>query len=377
LPLSGEPTGCVPEFAYEDGWLGGDAAYSVPLGDGRTLWLFGDSFVASRDQPDRQGSAFVHNSVGVSRCSAAGFDIDYAWGRAADGSHAAFLERPGGGWWWLFDGFTHAGQLYLGLLEVEHAEPSGPLSMPFAFSGVQLARVANPDDPPSEWRTDVVSLSADERAFPASAFVVDGDSLYLFTFVSEAGGRYPRGLARVPLAALDGTATRVDWALESLASDGRWKPGIDASDLRILMNDTATEMSVHFHPAIGKWLALYNYPEVGDDFPAERPSDVIWVRTAAALKGPWSEPRAIHRIAELSPESSNDPNTGCYAAKEHPQFSAQRLTVTYVCNLFTGPGEDPNQILRRLLRDMSLYRPVTVRLDLPRELRDLPHAGPR
>ncbi|MEE4608513.1 MAG: DUF5005 domain-containing protein, partial [Desulfobacteraceae bacterium] len=27
------------------GWTGGDGTLSVPLGDGRTLWLFGDSFL--------------------------------------------------------------------------------------------------------------------------------------------------------------------------------------------------------------------------------------------------------------------------------------------------------------------------------------------
>jgi hypothetical protein len=348
------------------------------MADGRTLWLFGDSFIGAPGQRDRRGSRFVHNTVAISTCSPDGaFSIDYEWGRAADGTPEAFLERGEGGWWWLFDGFVHAGRLYLGLLEVEHSEPSGALAMPFAFTGVQLARVANPQAPPRDWRVERVGLSSHARALPASALVVHGSYVYLFTFLNPGGDRYPRGLARLPLRTLDGRTSSVEGSLEYLARDGSWKPGLEAGDLRILMDDSATEMSVHFHPEIGKWLALYNYPEVGDEFPAERPADEIWIRTAAALEGPWSEPLRLHSIPELASGSKSDPNTGCYAAKEHPQFSSQRLTVTYVCNLFTGPGEDPNAVLRRLLTDMDVYRPVPIRLDLPRDVRDLPHSGPR
>ena len=34
-------------YPYRQGWLGGDAAYSVPLSPGRTLWLFGDTFIGA------------------------------------------------------------------------------------------------------------------------------------------------------------------------------------------------------------------------------------------------------------------------------------------------------------------------------------------
>ena len=32
---------------YENGWTGADATYSVPLPDGRVLWMFGDTFIGS------------------------------------------------------------------------------------------------------------------------------------------------------------------------------------------------------------------------------------------------------------------------------------------------------------------------------------------
>src|SRR5262245_62145153 len=36
-------------FRHTNGWVAGDGAMSVPLSDGRVLWLFGDSFVDTFD----------------------------------------------------------------------------------------------------------------------------------------------------------------------------------------------------------------------------------------------------------------------------------------------------------------------------------------
>ena len=40
-------------FRSDPLWLGADAAFSVDLGRGRVLWLFGDSFVASKSAETR------------------------------------------------------------------------------------------------------------------------------------------------------------------------------------------------------------------------------------------------------------------------------------------------------------------------------------
>lgn len=360
---------CWPSFPYQEGWLGGDAAYSVPLSDSDTLWLFGDTFIGAPNQVDRRGSRLVHNSIAVSRCRSGSWEIDYAWTHGPQGEPRAFLERDAtDSWWWLFDGFLYDGRLYLGLLEVERTPPRGELSLPFAFTGVDLARIRNPQDSPADWRIDVVSLTDTPQVQPASAMVVDGDYAYLFAFIDRGDGTFPRGLTRLALASLDGDPTELGSALERLAADGSWKRGKpDATDMKILMDDTATEMSVRAHPEFG-WLALYNFPDVATGFPETRPSDAVWIRTADNLEGPWSKRRLLFRIPELADDyvGGHDPNTGCYAAKQHAQFSRDgRLTFTYVCNLFQGPDQNPMLILQRLERNMKLYRPVPVSVELP------------
>jgi hypothetical protein len=127
-------------------------------------------------------------------------------------------------------------------------------------------------------------------------------------------------------------------------------------------------MSVRHHPESGRWVALYAHPDLGGRFPPARPSDAVWLRSAPAPEGPWSERRLVFRIPELAPApgAAADPNLGCYAAKEQAQFSRPgSVTFTYVCNLFTGPDEDPYRVLGRLQRRMELYRPVAATVTLP------------
>ncbi|MCP5042008.1 MAG: hypothetical protein GY944_13345, partial [bacterium] len=229
LPANSSVCG-VPEFAYSDGWLGGDAAYSVPLGTGRSLWLFGDTFVGSGDQDTRAGAHFVHNSIAISECRAGGeWEIEYFWTRAREdqppGAFLATAERDR--YWWLFGGLLHQSVLYLGLLEVEQSEPRGRLNLPFRYTGMKLARVANPDAPPAQWEIDVLPLSSNPIAFPASAMAVDGNHLYLFTFIDRDATRYPRILTRLPLEALTRETRDLSGRLETLTRGGTWQPGLD------------------------------------------------------------------------------------------------------------------------------------------------------
>jgi hypothetical protein len=361
-----------PVFPYEDGWLGGDAAYSVDLGAGRSVWLFGDSFVGEPGAGTRVGSHFVHNSVAISECVNGEWEIDYFWTPApAGGEPRAFLEPEaleGERYWWLFDGFVHGAALYVGLLIVEPSEPRGPLGLPFRYAGMHLARIANPGAEPDEWQVEVLPLSTDPNALPGSAMVVEDDYVYLFTFLDRDAIRYPRTLARLPLTALDDAPGDLPARLQYLAEDGHWKAGHHAADARIVMNDDASEMSVHFHSEIGRWIAVYSFPDVSDGAADGPPSDRVQLRTALRPEGPWSAPVTIYRVPELStdPAAGRDPNTFCYAAKEHPQLARDgELILTYVCNLFTRRGEDPFGVLGRLLGRMDLYRPRVVALPLP------------
>jgi hypothetical protein len=83
-------------FHRDARWLGADAAYSVALGDARTLWLFGDTFVATSERNVRSESTMVRNTVAVQR----GLDpvtasIEFTWGEAVGGGPGSYVPDAG------------------------------------------------------------------------------------------------------------------------------------------------------------------------------------------------------------------------------------------------------------------------------------------
>ena len=216
---------CDPFFSDAGGWLGGDAAFSVRLdttGDTdeprRSLWLFGDSFVARRRGETVRQYPFVHNTVGVSTCSRDGrWTIDYAWRVDEDGTpHGFFRPDPDADWvrevvrrtgdvpyYWPFAGFVHRGDVFVALLRVAPAPPSGAFALPFAIVGTDLARITPDRSAPERWSLEIRTLAPSSEVVPASAFVVQDDFVYAFAFLNRADGRRPRALARLPLSAID------------------------------------------------------------------------------------------------------------------------------------------------------------------------------
>ena len=67
---------CTPSFPLEQnnalGWQGADAAYSIPLKDGRDVWIFGDTLYGTDRAVTGHDPRQVHNSLGISTCDAKG-----------------------------------------------------------------------------------------------------------------------------------------------------------------------------------------------------------------------------------------------------------------------------------------------------------------
>ena len=371
-PPLGTQADCNPGFPDEDGWLGGDAAASVvlPGTEGReSLWLFGDSFVERPGSPPGERAyPFVHNTVAVSRCDAHGrWQIDYAWRSDPAGNPRPFFEpEPGetSTYYWPISGAAAGDIVFVALLRVVPAAPSGPFHLPFRLAGVDLARIAGVSELPARWQIRYSRLSRRADALPAASLVVLGDHLYAFAFLDRADGRSPRVLTRLPLATLARWQPSLEAALETLVEDGRFAPGLMPDHARVLMDDDATEMSVHFDPGLGRWLATYSDPTASAE--GDR-GDTIWLRRAAQLHGPWSDPEPLLRIPELA--NLPDPEPGepfCYAGKAHPELAPSgELLVTWVCNLYAPHEHEIPEVLERLRTSPTLYRPRTLRIQIP------------
>jgi hypothetical protein len=95
LPVAGDtaPASAFTQLfaASRQGWTGGDGTFSVRLPDGRTAWLFGDSFVGGRR---RRGAAWRSGpAVGAQQRRRAGRRVPDHRARPDGGS---FLPSPEG-----------------------------------------------------------------------------------------------------------------------------------------------------------------------------------------------------------------------------------------------------------------------------------------
>ena len=96
---------------YGNGWTGADATYSIPLPDGRTVWLFGDSFLDTvYADYSRPGSDLVRNTfvvqTGTSLTTLVTNTID---------DPEAFVSTPDpvNEWYWPGDGTVIGETLYV------------------------------------------------------------------------------------------------------------------------------------------------------------------------------------------------------------------------------------------------------------------------
>ncbi|HEY5937787.1 MAG TPA: hypothetical protein VIU61_24230, partial [Kofleriaceae bacterium] len=90
VELGGEPWPLTDDLFHQDPhWLGGDIGATIDLADGRTLWLFGDSFIATSANRTRRESRLVANSIAVmSGRDPATATLDFEWqGGLAPGAY--------------------------------------------------------------------------------------------------------------------------------------------------------------------------------------------------------------------------------------------------------------------------------------------------
>jgi hypothetical protein len=339
---------CTPDFPLQqgvaNGWQGADAAYSVPLPDGRDVWIFGDTLFGEHRVVVGNVPQMVHNSLGISTCKHGHWKLQYVIRRDSDGKPASyFAPQRGSSWYWAMDGFVAGRDLWVTLLCVRSA-PAASAAMAFETCGTDLARIENPGPDPQQWKVDYFPLVPDgAHAYPSAAAVVDGGNAYIFA-LHEKGSR-PLEATRIPLQGLSDPQKN----LQYLANDGEWKPGFDPASAAEVMHKGSPELSIRWHPELKKWLAVMFDP---DAF-----SSHILLRSAPALTGPWSDGQVIYVVPDMQPTTPGyDKNTFCYAAKEHPEFEHGDLLFTYVCNTFDVP---------KLATNMQIYFPRVVRMAMP------------
>jgi hypothetical protein len=191
------------------------------------------------------------------------------------------------------------------------------------------------------------SIPAEIAAF-ATTSVVHDDYVYFYPFYSYSKDKVNvlgNIIARIPVNKIDNPVG----AIEYFTKDGTWQNNLNPARVKVVLDACVSELSVRYHAADTKWVAVY--------LSTQNKGDKLLYQFADELEGPWSEPKALGvKVPEVDPSSTlYDKNSFCYAGKEHIEFARNRnLVVTYVCN----SAEDMQSQTSFIRRNLFLYRPV-------------------
>jgi Domain of unknown function (DUF4185) len=301
------------------GWTGGDASWSARLPDGRTAWLFGDTFVGGVDHGGRRDprSLMVHNSLIVEGRT---WMMRTLVGGSAARPASLVPGRTRDDWYW--PGPPVVGHATL-QVPMAHIARTGRGAWDFRVDGTSLAVFTLP----ALTLRRVSPLVTPTNTNMASAAVTSGR----FTYVYGTRDAWPYGkdafVARTRAGDLSGR-----W---SYWTGRRWsrRPGKAAPIAR----GVSDQFSVLRRGS--RWLLITQVPL----------SSEIDAFSARAPQGPWRRLGRIARIPEIA-------HAFTYNATVHPEYSRGRtLVLGYNVN-----GDD----IGAVFADACLYRPrfMTVRL---------------
>lgn len=307
---------------YGNGWTGGDATYSVKLPDGRTVWMFGDSFLDTvyADQSRPFGSPLIRNCFMVQT----GFNFVTRCGNTIDEPEALVdTDDPYNEWYWPGDGTVIGDTLYVFM---QYYIRTGPEAFDFAYIRTDLVTFSLP----TITEVDRTTVFTDTDIMWGAHVMEDGDYIYVYgpeTYTFTKYGhvcRYPAGNIRGTREWWDGTG----WVTtEPESTVGRMKR---PSGLNV---DVSPQFAVFYHG--GKYRMVTQEVLFGND---------IYTWEATSPTGPWTAKQTVY----TTPETGGDIWT--YNAWVHTQFTTGSgyLLLSYNKNSFN---------FLDLFNDATIYRP--------------------
>jgi len=343
----------------ENGFNGADADFSLPIGRGRSLWLFGDTFVGPRFNPPKYemprnaigilhhnfvGDAYMRpRNIGILRYAPTELKFTFHW-RTENGRARAFFPAPKAGQWlWPGSACVVNQKIYYFLHALQTDNKNSKYdSFKFRRTGFHILQTDNPDDTPDNWNIKHINIPklCDSVVWGISCFSGKDSFLYLW---GATRGHRKKGtvMARCPFEFLEENKGK-GW---EFFVEGKSSPvwSYQSNYLHPLFSHRAPEMSLHYLEKQKIFLTVYGFHK----------DKCLGLRIARNIGGPWSHYLEFYR----PPERDWNKHYFSYAPKAHPELSpdGNELLITYISNSLYP---------RDILIDKRLYYPKFLALKL-------------
>jgi hypothetical protein len=319
-------------FRTNPKWLGSDDAYSIDLGNGRVLWLFGDTFIAATEKNLRSESIMIRNSVGIQ----SGYDpssasMQFYW-RTQEGKSRSFFPEDKEIWFWPGHGIVLEDKLLIFLVAIS---PSSE-GLGFKPAGWRTVSISNFDQVPSKWHIKWLETHENSFGLVLSGSVVQiGEYIYVF---SDKEPNHTVHLVRWPVAnAMNEDLSQPQWWT---GEEKGWVIQQNLLDLpQPLFSECQTEFTVHYEPLLNKLLEIQTVGFGRAD---------LGFRLADSPTEKWTPIERFYR-----PEEYQISEVMIYAAKAHPHLKGADLVLTYATNSFD---------FAKLVANDDLYYPRFLRV---------------
>jgi hypothetical protein len=309
---------------FNGGWIAGDATFSIALPDGKTLWLFGDSFIGTvkSDMSIAAGAKMIRNCAVLQD----GDSLTALYGGSfLNPESFVKAANEAAAWYWPEHGLVENDTLKIFFSEFVLAP--GPSGFNFKYKAAHLARLAYPAISLIDL-TDLPYYELNGVSYGNSVLVEDGytyiygrqetDTVYHIPYPHVA--RVPVGNILAPWEFYTGNG----WSADPLATKRMSSAAVSQEFGVIRLKNKYVMISQEI------WFSKKIYPY-----------------TSNTPVGPWTRGRLLYETPILFA------NTFTYNAFPHPQFNKDdQLLISYNSN---GNFAD-------IFTNVEVYRPRFIRV---------------
>ena len=325
------------------GWTGGDGTYSLPLPDGRVLWMWSDSYIGAVDPSTRLRSGWLftaHNSLTIH---------DPATGSVTTAGYppqttSYFVPSSSANWFWIGDGMVIQPSPGVYKIKIYLLEWTGS----FNFQGNSVATLS--------WPSLTID-SIQKVNLPGLSIQWGSRLMRSGRYIYNYGIKDPHTANKLPyvarMSSVRDLANAANWQYWSTTLRGWTSTLSQATNLPGVPAITNEYNVVKLNAATGPFFLMTGMDPVNPPYPLWNAVTTYYACTPA---GPWTTRTVVYTTPEAGAPGCKVGTLFTYNPKSHAEYlSGDEISLSY--NVNANAGQD--------LYCADDYRPRFLRLQIP------------